>query len=121
MPILKTCVKDRGNGNLNHVDTVEFQGRPWLVAGGWLPADDKGFFRPVRLIRPIDAEFQAGGWDGKKWCDYILRQPIGADVLDGADPVPASQFEIIRSPDLSVEPILLYGQGRDSRRKPPSG
>ena len=119
MPILKTRVQDSENGGLSCRDTVEYECRPWLVAGGWLTAENNGFLRPARLFRPVDAEFQAGGWDGKQWCDYILRQPLRADVFDGADPVPASQFEIIRSPELSVEPILLYGQGRGSPRKPP--
>jgi hypothetical protein len=117
MPILKTRVENPQNGTLNEIDTIEYRGRPWLVVGGWRGPDDKGHFRPAGLIRPVNAEFQAGGWRGS-WADYFLKVLISAAVIDGSEPAPPEQFEIVESPDLKVELPSLRGPHWSAGRRP---
>ena len=99
---LRTIVGDLHNGDLALVDTVHYEGRPWLVAGGWLTANDDENARPVRIIRPLSATFQAGGqWKGR-WADYILPVPVSPAIVDGLERPSANQFEIVEAPDLTA-------------------
>lgn len=99
MPLRQTLVGDSTGNGLYHADTVEYQGEPWLVSGGWLPAEQGGWMRPVRIVRPIGVAFQPGG----AWADFVLQAPVPIGVLEGSEPVPDGQYEVVQWPDVLIE------------------
>jgi hypothetical protein len=120
MRIMKTLVGDPRIGDPQPVDTVEYEGRPWLVAGGFIPSTEEGFLRPARLIRPVGAQFGAGGQSRGRWADYVLPLGISPAIIDGSEPPPPQEFEVVDLPELSLR-ILTSALRRTLPRERPAG
>ena len=79
--ILKTVVAlEDGDGTIFHMDTIEYQGRFWLVPA-WLEAPSEGWKMPVRIIclDPLPHQkFPPGSGYG----DFVLSGPLPKAALD---------------------------------------
>jgi hypothetical protein len=107
MPIRRTEVRDAETGNYARVVTIVHEGRPWLVAGGWVPTEDRKSWRPAKLIRPLRGAFKAGGNRPGGWADYVLSDPIPSAIIEGVQAPPREFFEVLNSPDIKVDTVSL--------------
>ena len=83
------------------LDTISFQGHLWLVQD-WQPSKNKGFRRPVRLVRPKSVPFQKPNppTTGE---DYFLTIAIPKGVLDGLpESENAEAFLVVADPDFEI-------------------
>jgi hypothetical protein len=89
------------NGTVYHVDTIEHQGKLWLVPE-WLASPDAGWTKPARIVRLDTLHHDA--IDGDFGFDYILIGSMPKAVLDGQlSPETSTSFEVIEKPDISFE------------------
>jgi hypothetical protein len=93
MRLLKSLVAI-GTTGICEVDTIEHEGKLWLVPE-WIDGHpSKGFSTPARAIR-IDSLPRSGTLDRP-----VLYDPIPQDVFDGKV---TGQFEVVELPNLFVQ------------------
>ena len=102
MKILKTLMgfSDFDINNLYRVDTVEWNGRLWLVPN-WIEAHATRERQPIRII----AMDRLPHWrmDGEEGVDFQLGVLIPRCVFDGQLPPGSDQyFEIVESPPFRI-------------------
>jgi hypothetical protein len=80
MKILKTVVMCADTGTLFAADTIEYDGKLWIVTA-WLQGPTKGTECPARIIcldglplKPAGTQYQA---------DYVLERPLSKAFLEG--------------------------------------
>ena len=103
MKIMKTLVGMDGEPNIVLVDTIEHEGKLWLVPK-WLASPSEGVQRPERIVRIDTLQRQKidrskGGWAA----DYLLKAPMPRSVLQG--PIQSgkdSVYEVIPQPDIEL-------------------
>jgi hypothetical protein len=99
MKILKTLLLIQGGNTFFHMDTIEHQGRFWLVPE-WIEAPVEGWRMPKRIICLENLQRQklnpkAG------YGDFSLSAPIPKAVLDGHDPQPLKGgYVVVERPDI---------------------
>ncbi|WP_041320632.1 hypothetical protein [Hyphomicrobium denitrificans] len=82
MEVLKTIVNTAEDGRFYLVDTVEKDGKLWLVTA-WL---EKGFL-PERMVRIDDLRAckATPSPDGRQRAHYALDKPLPRALFDGSD------------------------------------
>lgn len=80
MKIFKTLVP--AEDGLFSCDTIEYEGKLWLVPEWFDETPKKGYSRPVRIICMETLEHSAPFGEN----DYVLKDPIPKAVLDGHVP-----------------------------------
>lgn len=80
MKILKTFVAVEGSNEISIADTIEHEGKLWLVPE-WLEATEEGWRTPARIILMEDLKQQPApkGYPA----DFLLNEPIPKSVFDG--------------------------------------
>lgn len=99
MKILKTIVGSAETGALYLIDTIEHEGKLWLVPQ-WLDEPIRKVSKPARLIRLDILPFQS--MKGSKYpADYVLNGPMPTALLELKTPKePISGFEVRELPEL---------------------
>ena len=99
--IFQTMISfDEGGPTLTQVDTIEHQGRLWLV-GEWLENRTKGYRIPTRLVCPGMHRFQPNPQPGFGRIDYSISAPVSKAVYEGrAQPSGTDGYEILERPDV---------------------
>jgi hypothetical protein len=95
MKILKTLVKCAEDGSLIIADTIEYEGRLWIVPA-WLAGPTKGTEMPARIICVDDLPTTKP--DPKYRVDLALKGPLTKDTLEGRS-VPQG-LVVIERPDI---------------------
>ena len=97
MKIYKTFLVIGGEGAVVKMDTIENEGRYWLVPT-WIDAKGGTVSTPERVI-PLDQfEHQTSGGD---IADFVVNSPIPKKVFHCVDPATeAPEYEIYLSPGL---------------------
>jgi hypothetical protein len=82
-------------------DALELDGLLWLVPD-WLQNVEEGWMMPERMIRLTGAvPYQAT--PGGPFGDYIVNDPIPADVLEGKGAKAGEvQFEVVERPNIRI-------------------
>lgn len=93
MKIMKASM--RVSGVLLQFDTVEFEGKLWVVSG-WQDRKSKRVFMPIRIIRFDHLPYQKVD---RPDCAYTLGDLIPRSVLDGET---IEGFEVRNLPNISV-------------------
>lgn len=100
---MKTLVGLSDDNKILSVDTIEHEGKIWLVPK-WLASPVEGVQRPERLVRIDVLQHQRiVRKPGSLPADYVLNSPVPRHALEGAphrQKEPA--FEIVWSPDIQV-------------------
>lgn len=97
--IFKTLMffSDVAEGTLYQVDTIEYQGKMWLVPE-WLDNPLAGLRKPTRIILldVLPHQQSPGGPT-----DFVLNAGIPKSVFDGQIPTqPEDLFVVIEGPDI---------------------
>jgi hypothetical protein len=103
MKIMKTLVCLEGTSRIIRVDTIEHEGKLWLVPK-WLVSPVEGVQRPERIVRMdlLQRQKTTLRKDGKS-ADYLLNIPMPESVLlglfqHGKD----SKYEVVPTPDIQI-------------------
>jgi hypothetical protein len=104
MKIMKTLVGMEGEPHIVLVDTIEHEGKLWLVPK-WLESPTEGVQRPERIVR-IDT-LQKDKIDRSRPnalpADHVLNAPMPRSVLQGPiQPGKDSAYEVIPQPDIEI-------------------
>jgi hypothetical protein len=100
MKILKTLITftDANLGIILKCDTIEFEGKYWLVPE-WLENATTGKMQPLRIICLDLLPHQK-----TSLVDFVLNDPIPKCVFDGEIPVETTlNFQIVESPQIWVD------------------
>jgi hypothetical protein len=101
MKIMKTMVGNDRDGSLQKADTIEYEGKLWLVPH-WLDSPAEGVRRPNRLIRLDSLRHQQVASGSQYGVDYFLNEPIAKALLGLETPREAiSGFEVRELPSLA--------------------
>jgi hypothetical protein len=92
MKIYKTVIQQSDDGSLIECDTIEYNGKLWLVPA-WNIEPDKGTERPARLIGLQGLPLQKRGPDRRG--DYLLLTPLSKAILAGVERL---GFDVIEAP-----------------------
>lgn len=104
MKILKTLVSIEGEGNLYTCDTIQYEGKMWLVPQ-WIDTLGTGKSMPVRIIQLDVLPHQKSSFAGH---DFVLTYPIPKAVFsEGRIPSGSKDKYIV------IEKPHIY-QGSDS-------
>jgi hypothetical protein len=104
MKILKTMMffSDCDEGTIYKVDTIEYQGKRWLVPE-WLDNAREGWRSPARIIC-IDLLKHQNSPGGP--ADFVLNDGIPKAVFDGQIPPQSEGFYVvIERPDIKFPAI----------------
>jgi hypothetical protein len=96
MELLKTLALFDHLGKWYRIDTIEYQGKWWLVPE-WLACKDKKWKRPKLLISLDSFEYSKN--DSGHPADFLISGSITKGVLDGKAP-PERHLEVINNPDI---------------------
>lgn len=97
--MLKTVVAIEGGNALFSADTIEHEGKLWLVPH-WLESPSEGYRIPARIVcldglrafQKLEKSFPA---------DYSLGVPVPKAVFDGTHPQPLSLgYIVVERPDI---------------------
>lgn len=101
MKILKTLVGLDSGGGLYHMETIEHQGKMWLVPG-WLEAPSEGWKIPARIIC-LDPLPHQKLPQGDPYGDFVLNGPLHKSVCDGHTQLTAGYaYVVIERPDIRI-------------------
>jgi hypothetical protein len=93
--VFKTVVAEKDGGSIRECDTIEHEGRLWLVPS-WIDNRQAGYSSPAQIVGPAAHRFQAMG-PGR----YLLDGPVPRAVLDGqARPNTHAEYEVILRPTI---------------------
>jgi hypothetical protein len=82
------------------IDSIEHQGRLWLV-GGWLEDRAAGFRIPQRLVCPLKMGFQPNPQPGPGRVDYSISAPVSKAAYEGrVPPELAADYVVLEQPDV---------------------
>lgn len=96
MKVYKTIIQQSEDGALFACDTVEYQGKLWLVPE-WIEGPSPGTEQPARLIGlPTGLPLSKPGPEYK--ADYLLPIPLSKATLAGR--AEAQGYTVIERPDL---------------------
>src|ERR1700730_6943792 len=95
MKILKTLVMREDDGALIAADTIEYEGKLWIVTE-WLEGPTKGTEWPARIIC-LDG-LPLGRPGPQYQMDYALQTPLSKAVLEGR--AVAQGLVVIDRPDI---------------------
>jgi len=99
MKILKTLISVEGEG-VGSCDTVEHEGKLWLVPEWINGTPTKGFSKPARIICLTSLSHTVC----RSGADYTLQNPIPRAVLQGHVPSQLKDvYVVIETPDIVVE------------------
>jgi len=98
MTTLKTVVAIQGGNSLFLSDTIEYEGKLWLVPE-WLESPTEGYKIPARIICLSNLTFQKLG--GTFPADYSLSVPVPKAVFDGTHQQPSTLgYVVVERPDI---------------------
>ena len=97
--VYKTVVFVGSPSTLHTIDTIEHEGRHWLV-GGWLENPASGYRIPARLICPVRLGFQPNANPLPQGPDFSISGTLPKAVVDAFLPIGAPDFEVLERPDL---------------------
>ena len=80
MKILKTLIQRADDGELLEADTIEYEGKLWIVPE-WLAGPTKGTEMPARIICLDNLQTAKPG--PRYWADLVLSVPLSKDFLEG--------------------------------------
>jgi len=95
MRVWKTIVQQADDGMLLACDTIEHEGKFWLVPE-WLAGPIPGTERPARLVG-LRAGLPLGNAGPDYPADFLLSIPLSRDTLAGGT---AQGFDVIIEPDI---------------------
>jgi hypothetical protein len=101
MKISKTLISYREGGSIYMCDTIEHEGKLWLVPH-WLESPSEGTKQPTRIIRLDGLQYQRMT-NPAYGADYILNEPLPKAVFEG--PLPKElegQYVAIERPDIPL-------------------
>jgi hypothetical protein len=107
MDIFKTMVAFEGEDTIVTVDTIEYQGKMWLVPE-WLDLETGEWTVPARIVLlgsllPHPKDSPGGEWD------FVLNRPISRAVFRGQiPPGQEEKYVVIERPNIRI--------GRTDRR-----
>lgn len=94
MDIKQTVILQHDDGSLLLCDTIEWQGKLWLVPE-WLAGAEKGTERPARLIGLHGLPLQKA--HPPYQADYMLSTPLSKDTLAGGR---GQGLDVVEAPDI---------------------
>jgi len=99
LKIYKTMVyfSDDTHGNIYKVDTIEYEGKYWLVPE-WLESPQEGLTMPKRIILLETLQHQKN--IGGAISDFVLNDGIPKAVFDGEQA--GGIYIIIENPDIKI-------------------
>jgi hypothetical protein len=103
MKIFKTVVSFIGEINRYKVDTIEYEGKMWLVPV-WLDSETKGISMPARIICLDNLPHQKI----QEGTDYhfVLNCPIPRSIVGGKNQNHKEIFIVIERPNISLPCIV---------------
>ena len=102
MKIFTTTVffSDDTQGNIYTCDTIEYEGRMWLVPH-WLESPSERMRMPVRIVLLDVLPHQKT--PGSPFGDFVLNQGISKAVFEGRVlPTPESGLVVVESPKIKI-------------------
>lgn len=99
MKIYKSAVffADDQSGSIYHMDTIEYQGKFWLVPM-WLESPSEGISMPARIVSLETLQHQK--LLRSPTGDFCVNQPISKDVLDGLKT--EAGYVVIEKPNIRI-------------------
>jgi hypothetical protein len=94
MNVLKTVIQQWDDGSILLCDTIEWQGKLWLVPE-WLAGPEPRTERPARIIGLHGLMLQKA--HPPYQADYMLGTPLSKDTLAGGT---AQGLDVIQAPDI---------------------
>ena len=99
MKIYKTMVAfDQADGVIYQVDTIEYQGKFWLVPE-WLESLAEKYKTPSRIVQIDCLKHQRT--IGSPMADFVLSLPISKAVFDGEET--RTGYVVIDRPPITVQ------------------
>ena len=99
MKILKTIIGIEGESVMLKADTIEHDGKLWLVPK-WIELPTEGHKTPARIICLDTLQYQKAP---PAYADFALTAPMPRVVLEGHDPAPAERgYLVVEMPDIRV-------------------
>jgi hypothetical protein len=98
--VFKTFVSTEGSPDIFEMDTIEHEGKKWLVPE-WLEAPTLGWKKPARIICLDKLAYQKApeGFGAR----FVLNNPIPKAVLNGEIPIQLiSLYLVIERPEIYV-------------------
>jgi hypothetical protein len=105
--MLRTLIAITDESTIFQADTVEYQGKLWLVPE-WLEAPTEGWKKPRRIIRLDGLEYQrleAGDPRG----NFVLKWPIPRAVIEGRDQNAANNGYVVVELPLGIQVPIPRG------------
>jgi hypothetical protein len=101
MKIFKTIVMIEDDGSIGPCDTIQYEGRLWLVPE-WLEVPSEQKTVPTRIIGLAPDRFQKP--NQKYRADYFLTGSISKALLAGQIPIELKgQVVVIERPDIKIQ------------------
>jgi hypothetical protein len=89
MKILKTmvAVNDGANSGIDLCDTIEYEGKLWLVPA-WIVSPDRQSRKPARIICMHGLRYQ----NAPQGADYVLNDPMPKSLFEPGQPQVGPEF-----------------------------
>lgn len=95
-----TLVALEGTGATYKVDTIEYEGKNWLVPE-WLENPSQGWYMPARIVCLETLQYQVSETEG---IDFVLNTIVPKSVFEGRVPNGTTdQFVVVEKPDIRFE------------------
>jgi hypothetical protein len=107
MTVLKTLIAIEGTNEICRVDTIQYEGKLWLVPE-WLESPTQGWKKPKRIILLDGLQYQRlrpGDLRG----NFLLNAPIPRAVIDGRAPNAEDNGYVVIETPLGVQVPIPRG------------
>src|ERR1700689_5529055 len=107
MTVRKTVVIRQDDGQLFMADTIEYDGKWWIVPE-WLTGPPAGTLCPARIISVDAQHLSIPGPPYRDRADWVLETPLSRDILEGR--------RVSSNPLVIERPDIILRENQDFHR-----